>query len=48
MTVPDLQRYKRDKKKVIVVTAYDALFTRLLEQAGIEAILVGDSLGVVV
>ena len=45
MTVPDLQRYKRDKKKVIVVTAYDALFTRLLEQAGIEVILVGDSLG---
>jgi 3-methyl-2-oxobutanoate hydroxymethyltransferase len=31
-----------------VVTAYDALFARLLEQAGIEAILVGDSLGVVV
>jgi 3-methyl-2-oxobutanoate hydroxymethyltransferase len=48
MTVPDLQRYKREKKKVIVVTAYDALFTRILEQAGIEAILVGDSLGVVV
>lgn len=48
MTVPDLQRYKRDKKKLIVVTAYDALFARLLEQAGIEALLVGDSLGVVV
>jgi 3-methyl-2-oxobutanoate hydroxymethyltransferase len=48
MTVPDLQRYKREKKKVIVVTAYDALFTRILEQAGIEVILVGDSLGVVV
>jgi len=48
MTIPDLQRYKRDKKKIIVVTAYDALFTRLLEQAGIEVILVGDSLGVVV
>lgn len=48
MTIPDLQRYKREKKKVIVVTAYDALFTRILEQAGIEAILVGDSLGVVV
>jgi 3-methyl-2-oxobutanoate hydroxymethyltransferase len=31
-----------------VVTAYDALFTRILEQAGIEVILVGDSLGVVV
>jgi 3-methyl-2-oxobutanoate hydroxymethyltransferase len=48
MTIPDLQRYKRDNKKVIVVTAYDALFARLLEQAGIEALLVGDSLGVVV
>ena len=48
MTIPDLQQYKREKKKVVVVTAYDALFTRILEQAGIEAILVGDSLGVVV
>jgi 3-methyl-2-oxobutanoate hydroxymethyltransferase len=48
MTIPDLQQYKREKKKVIVVTAYDALFTRILEEAGIEAILVGDSLGVVV
>lgn len=48
MTVPDLQRCKREKKKVTVVTAYDALFTRIVEQAGIGAILVGDSLGVVV
>jgi len=48
MIIPDLQQYKREKKKVIVVTAYDALFTRIVEQAGIEAILVGDSLGLVV
>ena len=48
MTIPEFQRHKRDKKKLIVVTAYDALFTRIVEQAGIEAILVGDSLGVVV
>ncbi|MCP9438559.1 MAG: 3-methyl-2-oxobutanoate hydroxymethyltransferase [Nitrospira sp.] len=48
MTVPDLQRYKRDKKKIVVVTAYDALFARIVEQAGIETILVGDSLGIVV
>jgi len=48
MIIPDLQQYKREKKKVIVVTAYDALFTRIVEQSGIEAILVGDSLGVVV
>lgn len=48
MTVPDLQRHKRDKKKIVVVTAYDALFARIVEQAGIETILVGDSLGIVV
>jgi 3-methyl-2-oxobutanoate hydroxymethyltransferase len=48
MTIPEFQQHKRDKKKLIVVTAYDALFTRLVEQAGIEVILVGDSLGVVV
>src|ERR1043166_2241073 len=48
MTILEFQRHKRDKKKLIVVTAYDALFTRIVEQAGIEAILVGDSLGVVV
>jgi 3-methyl-2-oxobutanoate hydroxymethyltransferase len=48
MTIPEFQRHKREKKKLIVVTAYDALFARILEQAGIETILVGDSLGVVV
>ena len=48
MTIPEFQRHKRERKKLIVVTAYDALFTRIVEQAGIETILVGDSLGVVV
>jgi 3-methyl-2-oxobutanoate hydroxymethyltransferase len=48
MTVPDLQKCKRDRRKISVVTAYDALFTRIIEQAGIDVILVGDSLGVVV
>lgn len=48
MTVPEFQRQKQKRKKLVVVTAYDAVFTRLVEQAGIEAILVGDSLGVVV
>lgn len=48
MTIPEFQKSKREGKKLIVVTAYDALFTRIVEQAGIEAILVGDSLGVVV
>lgn len=48
MTIPEFQKFKREKKKLLVVTAYDALFTRIVEQAGIETILVGDSLGVVV
>ena len=48
MTIPEFQQHKRQEKKLIVVTAYDALFTRIVEQAGINVILVGDSLGVVV
>ncbi|MCY4613715.1 MAG: 3-methyl-2-oxobutanoate hydroxymethyltransferase [Nitrospira sp.] len=47
MTVPEFQSQK-GKKQLVVVTAYDALFTRIIEQAGIDVILVGDSLGVVV
>lgn len=48
MTVPEFQKRKREGKKLTVVTAYDALFTRIVEQAGLDVILVGDSLGVVV
>lgn len=48
MTVPAFQQAKREGKKLILVTAYDALFTKIVEQAGIDTILVGDSLGVVV
>jgi 3-methyl-2-oxobutanoate hydroxymethyltransferase len=48
MTIPEFLKAKREGKKLIVVTSYDALFTRIVEQAGIETILVGDSLGVVV
>ncbi len=48
MTIPEFKRRKREGKKLIVVTAYDALFTRIVEQAGIDVLLVGDSLGVVV
>ena len=48
MTIPEFQRRKGEGKKLTVVTAYDALFTRIIEEAGVEVILVGDSLGVVV
>lgn len=48
MNVPEFKHYKRSGKKLTVVTAYDALFTKIVEQAGVEVILVGDSLGMVV
>ena len=48
MTIPDFLQRKRERKKLVMVTAYDALFTRIVEDAGLEIILVGDSLGTVV
>jgi 3-methyl-2-oxobutanoate hydroxymethyltransferase len=45
--VPDLRRMKRDGRKITMLTAYDATFARLLDHAGIDVILVGDSLGMV-
>ena len=48
MTIPDFRKRKVEGRKIVVVTAYDALFTRIAEEAGIEVLLVGDSLGVVV
>ncbi len=48
MTILEFQQAKQDRKKLVMVTAYDALFARIVEQAGIRVILVGDSLGVVV
>lgn len=48
LTIPEFQQHKQQGKKITIVTAYDALFTRIVEQAGLEVILVGDSLGMVV
>ena len=38
---------KQDKKKIACLTAYDYLTARLLDQSGVDLILVGDSLGMV-
>jgi 3-methyl-2-oxobutanoate hydroxymethyltransferase len=48
MTIHDFRKRKAEGRKIVMVTAYDALFTRIVEEAGLEIILVGDSLGVVV
>ncbi len=47
ITINYLRELKKRKEKITVLTAYDASFTKHLEQAGIEVILVGDSLGMV-
>src|SRR5213594_2841614 len=48
ITVPDVVAMKRDRKRITMMTAYDAAFAKLVDQAGIDVILVGDSLGMVV
>jgi 3-methyl-2-oxobutanoate hydroxymethyltransferase len=44
LTLPDLPARKRDGRKLVMLTCYDALFARLLESAGVDLLLVGDSL----
>jgi 3-methyl-2-oxobutanoate hydroxymethyltransferase len=48
VTAADLRLRKGPAARFAVVTAYDVAFARLADQAGLEAILVGDSLGMVV
>jgi 3-methyl-2-oxobutanoate hydroxymethyltransferase len=46
--VPDLKEKKARGEKIAALTAYDATTARLLDRAGVDVILVGDSLGMVV
>jgi 3-methyl-2-oxobutanoate hydroxymethyltransferase len=48
VTIPDFARWKLEKRKISVLTAYDFTTARLLDQAGVDCLLVGDSLGTVV
>ena len=43
-----LRQMKVSGEKIAVLTAYDASFSYVLEQAGVDVILVGDSLGMVI
>ncbi len=47
-TILSLQKLKRDGEKIACLTAYDASFAAQAERAGVDVLLVGDSLGMVV
>lgn len=48
VTIQTLQQMKDAGERISMLTAYDATFSRLFDEAGIDALLVGDSLGMVV
>jgi len=48
VTVRDFAERKRKGEKIVVMTAYDALFGRLVDESGVDAVLVGDSVGTAV
>ena len=47
-TVATLQKQKQDGDKITMLTAYDYSTAKLMDEAGVNSILVGDSLGMVV
>ncbi len=48
VTIQTLRQMKQRGERIAMLTAYDATFARLLDEAGAEVLLVGDSLGMVV
>jgi 3-methyl-2-oxobutanoate hydroxymethyltransferase len=48
LAATDLREMKRRGDKIAAITAYDYLFARLVDSAGVDVVLVGDSLGQVV
>src|SRR5262249_32095819 len=48
VTVPDFLTARSRGVKLTVLTAYDYTFAKLLDRAGVDALLIGDSLGMVI
>jgi len=48
VTIPFLQAKKNKKEKIVALTAYDYPTARIVDECGVDVILVGDSLGMVV
>ncbi len=48
VTIPYLKKLKQQQEKFACLTAYDYSFARLVEECGVDVVLVGDSLGMVI
>ncbi len=48
VTVPEIVKMKERREKITSLTAYDYTFARILDEAGVDILLVGDSLGSVI
>lgn len=48
ITITTLNKMKRDGEKIVMLTSYDASFAQLSEEAEVDILLIGDSLGMVV
>jgi 3-methyl-2-oxobutanoate hydroxymethyltransferase len=48
VTTLDLLAWKQAKRKIVAITAYDALFGRLVDASGVDVVLVGDSVNQVI
>ena len=48
VNVSTLARMKKEREPIACLTAYDASFARLVDQSGVDLVLVGDSLGMVI
>lgn len=48
VTAPEIKKMKQKGEKITALTAYDYSFARILDEAGVDILLVGDSLGSVI
>ncbi len=48
MTIQSLQQKKHERQKISMITAYDYPFAQIADEAGVDAVIVGDSLAMVV
>lgn len=48
ITLTKLLQMARDRERIVMISCYDAISARLVETAGVDIILVGDSLGMLV